>query len=418
MPTPGDRRHPTERQAGFRRALQLHTAGRLDAAAAAYRSILRRHPEACDCWCNLGAALRALGRHDDALDVLRQGARVCPDHVGLDHNLGNALARTGDVVGALERYRAVLARDPEHLGAAESSGKMLCRLERYDEAVDHCRAALQRHPDNASLYRILASALSKLRQLQAAAAAYRRAVALVPDSPDLRVAMYWGALRELGCYAEAERELRAAAARDAGSPDVLVALGDAQVSQGHLEAGMETCLAALAVDPDDHRARFQLARANFLAGRYAEAWPHYAWRRRFETWRKPGVFGRTWEGQPLDGQSILLYGEQGLGDVIQFVRYAPLIAQRSAEVFLYCPPPLVGLLRRLPDNVRVVPNDRPCPRTNWACSLMDIPGIWGTDVDSIPGGMWLPARPRAPAPAAAADAAASTRHRLGWQALI
>ena len=382
-------------QVGFRRALQLHTAGRLDAAAAAYRSILRRHPEACDCWCNLGAALRALGRHDDALDVLRQGARVCPDHVGLNHNLGNALARTGDVVGALERYRAVLARDPEHLGAAESSGKILCRLERYDEAVDHFRTALQRHPDNASLYRILASALSKLRQLQAAAAAYRRAVALAPDSPDLRVAMYWGALRELGCYAEAERELRAAAARDAGSPDVLVALGDAQVSQGHLEAGMETCLAALAVDPDDYRARFQLARANFLAGRYAEAWPHYAWRRRFETWRKPRVFGRTWKGQPLGGQSILLYGEQGLGDVIQFVRYAPLIAQRGAEVFLYCPPSLVGLLRRLPD-VRVVPNDRPCPRTNWACSLMDVPGVWGTDVGSIPGACaYLPARARA-----------------------
>ena len=207
--------------------------------------------------------------------------------------------------------------------------------------------------------------------------------------------MYWGALRELGCYSEAERELRAAAAQDANSPEVLVALGDAQISQGHLETGMETCVAALAVHPDNYRARFQLARANFLAGRYAAAWPHYASRRRFETWSKPRMSGRAWEGQKLDGQSILLYGEQGLGDVIQFARYAPLIAQRGAEVFLCCPPQLVRLLRRLPDTVRVVPSDRQCPRTDWACSLMDVPGVWGTDVASIPGDCpYLPAHAR------------------------
>ena len=91
-----------------------------------------------------------------------------------------------------------------------------------------------------------------------------------------------------------------------------------------------------------------------------------------------------WPG--AGGQSILLYGEQGLGDVIQFARYAPLVARRGAEVLLYCAPPLARLLRRLPDITDVVPSDRACPRTDWACSLMDVPAIWGTDRHSIPDG--------------------------------
>ena len=113
--------------------------------------------------------------------------------------------------------------------------------------------------------------------------------------------------------------------------------------------------------------------------------------------RRPprGVTDRVWRGQDLEGQSILLYREQGLGDAIQFARYAPLLARRGAEVLLSSPPVLVGLLRRLPAVAGVVSSDEPCPRTDWACSLLDVPGILKTDLESIPGDCpYLPARPR------------------------
>lgn len=71
------------------------------------------------------------------------------------------------------------------------------------------------------------------------------------------------------------------------------------------------------------------------------------------------------------------------------------MARRGTEVFLSCPPALVGLLRRLPGVAGVVSSDRPCPRTDWACSLLDLPGVWKTDLESIPGDCpYLPARPR------------------------
>ena len=366
-----------------RHAIQLHADGRLVEAVDSYRAILEQHPEMCACWSNLGMALRKLGRKEEGLQVLREGVRICPQVVELNYNLGNALSDADAHEEALKHYRAAFLRDPGHIKAAHACGAMLLQLERFGQAVDHYRAALDRHPDDAGLLHALGWALSNLRQMRAAAAAYRRAIALGPP-PSLYRTNLHQVLSALGCYEEDERELRAAAAAEPRSPAVLAALGQNLINQGRLEAGLACCNAALAIDAEHLDARLARALANFLAGRYAAAWPDFRWRRRRRTWRSMNVTGREWEGQDLDGQSILLYGEQGLGDVIQFARFAPVLARRGAEVSLYCAPRLVRLLQRLPVVHQVVPGDHPCPRTDWVCGLMDVPGVLGIDLDSIP----------------------------------
>ena len=359
----------TQRHAGqalaTQRALRLHVAGKLDAAVAAYRAVLKRHPKACDCWCNLGAALRALGRKRECLEALRQGVRVCPQHVGLNKNLGNALEDAGDQRGAWNHH---------------------------SQSVDRYQAALKMIPDSAELYNALGWAFFKLRQPEASASAHGRAVGLQPAAAAYRLDLA-RVLPVLGRHAENERQLRAATPQNA---DVLAALGHALVDQGRLDEGLSAANAALAIDSEHSGVRLARARANFLAGRYAAAWPDYAYRRSLQSRRlPPGVTDRAWGGQGVDGQSIVLYREQGLGDVIQFARYAPLVAQRGAEVVLCCPPALVGLLRRLPGVARVVPDDEPCPPADWSCSLMDLPGVLGTDLDAVPAECpFLPPRTR------------------------
>ncbi len=387
-----DAQPEAEARDAIRNAIRLHADGNLEAAVDAYRAILEQHPQAAACWSNLGVALRRLGRRDEGLEVLREGGRRCPGFADLAYNLANALTDAGDREGALERYRAVLARKPDHLPAAARAGEALLRLGRFDEAVEHHRVALDRHPDNAGLYHALGLALWSLGRAEPAAAAYRRALAIGPAPAVWRLNLH-RALAALGRYAEDERQLREAAAEHADSAGVLAALGQTLVSQGRLDAGVECFDAALAIDADHLDARLGRARANFLAGRYAAAWPDFRSRRRHRQWRPPSVAGRDWEGQDIAGRSILLYGEQGLGDVIQFVRYAPLVARRGARVLLYCPPRLVRLLERLPDVAEVVPADRPCPETDWICPLLDVPGAVGTDLDSIPGACpYLPSR--------------------------
>ena len=374
----------TDARRAFQRAIRLHTDGKLEAAVDAYRAILKQHPRAPACWSNLGKALRKLGRGAEALETLRRGTHLCPEAVDLNNDLGNALAEAGDEEAALERYRAVLARNPRHLNAAIACGQTLLRLERFEPAVAHLRAALRRHPDDVTLYHALGVALWKLRRAGPAAAAYRRALAIGAAPAVCHVNLHL-ALSHLGCHAEDERQLRDGLARHGDSPKLLAALGQCLMDQGRLDTGLEYCDAALAADPNHVDARLGRARANFLAGRYAAAWPDYRWRRHHSHWHSPDVTGRQWEGQDLDGRSILLHGEQGLGDVIQFVRYVPLLALRGARTLLYCPPPLAGLLRRLPDVAEVVSGDRPCPRADWICSLLDVPAILGADADAIPG---------------------------------
>ena len=384
-----------EANRAFQRAVRLHTGGRLEAAVEAYRAILKGYSGAPGCWSNLGAALYRLGRGDEALDALRQGVRACPESVDLHYELGNLLGETGDHEGALERHRAVFALDPRHRGAAESCGRILVRLERFEQAVDHCRTALRAHADHAPLYYVLGIALSKLDWPEAAASALGRAVALAPAASRYRTALYWFGLGKLGRYAEGERVLRGADARDAASPDVRTALANALSKQGRLEESAECCSAVLANDPDHLDARWNRAHGNFLAGRYAAAWPDYSWPLlRHRRSGAPRPTGRVWKGEDLRGQSIFLYSEQGLGDVIQFARYAPLLAQRGAEVLLGCPPRLTRLLERLPGVAQVIPTDRPRPRTDRDCLLLDVPGILGADLDSIPGRCpYLPSRP-------------------------
>ena len=347
---------PRELAAARRRALDLHVAGELDAAVAAYRAVLERYPRACDCWCNLGAVLRALGRRDEGLEALRKGLRVCPDHVALNRNLSNALEEAGDSEAAREHH---------------------------GQAVTRYQVALQRRPDDPELYGALGWSLWKLRRLEAAEAVYRRAIAIAPASTDHLLDL-GRVLAALGRYAENEQELRAAVARNPGSTGLRAALGQALMDLGRLEEGRACCRAVLAVDPDHRVARLARGRANFLAGRYAAAWlDRYRQVEGFD--RRPrGTSGREWAGQDLAGQSILLYGEQGLGDVIQYARYAPLMTRRGARVVLACKPPLVGLLRRLPDVAEVVAVDRPVPATDWHCSLLDVPAVLAEDVDAIP----------------------------------
>ena len=369
-------------RAAVRRAIQLHADGQLAAAIDAYRTILGRHPDACACWSNLGMALRELGRKDEGLEVLRQGVRVCPDVPEINYNLGNALVDAGDHDGAWKHYRTAFTCDPGHLKAACGAGAMLLRLERFEEAVDHYGAALRRHADDAVLHAGLGWALWHQRR-PVAASVLRRAVALDPASSDFRWRLHV-VLRWLGCYEEDEQQLRDGLAGDADSPALLAALAQSLVGQGRLDEALACCRTALAVDPGHENARLARGHANFLAGRYRAAWPdRYRLVKGID--RRPrGASGHQWAGQDLAGQSILLYGEQGLGDAIQYARYAPLVAERGARVVVACPPRLVGLLRRLAGLDSVVPANRSPPATDWHCSLLDVPAAWGHDVDSIP----------------------------------
>ena len=122
-----------------------------------------------------------------------------------------------------------------------------------------------------------------------------------------------------------------------------------------------------------------------LTGDYKNGWQEYEWRSRLPEMQQLMPFaGRAhWDGAALDGATILLYAEQGFGDAIQFVRYAPLVAERGGEVIVRCVPGLAALVGSMPGVSAVFSAGEP-PAFDVCCPLMSLPRIFGTTLDTVP----------------------------------
>ena len=244
---------------------------------------------------------------------------------------------------------------------------------------------LRRHPDKASLYYSLGLTLRNLRQLEAVVIAFQRAIALDPAPSVYRIKLHH-ALRQLGRYAEDERQLRAGLAREEDSPDLLAALAHSLIDQHRLDEAMACCRTALSVEPDYDEARMARSRTHFLAGRYRVAWPDRYCKVEGIDRRPKDATGRVWEGQDLDGKSILLYSEQGLGDVIQFgaIRATVGATRRGGIPLLSAtsgPPPAAAPQGRPGSSRRTAR----APGPTGSARSWDVPGVLGTDLDSILG---------------------------------
>jgi hypothetical protein len=162
--------------------------------------------------------------------------------------------------------------------------------------------------------------------------------------------------------------------------NLAVALRD----RGELDRA-ERCFAkVLEIDPKDAEAHMNLGFFLLRRGDFETGWAHYEWRWRTKQFRPRHFAAPQWDGRLLEGRSLLLYAEQGLGDTIQFVRYAPLVQQRGCRVILECQPPLRALLSRCIGIDHLVAKDEDLPPFDCHCPLLSLPGLLGTHAGNIP----------------------------------
>jgi hypothetical protein len=225
---------------------------------------------------------------------------------------------------------------------------------------------------------------------------------------------------EAGRTDEAMPLLKLALQSGADDPYFLYALGNCQFKAGDYAEAAIALTTATRMDPMRAEAFNDLAAALFVLGRDAEALAclrrslvirpdlpeaqetDAIWLLRYgrfhEGWRKYEARFRTranqqlwrafpqpvWKGEPLQGRTILLHAEQGLGDALQFVRYAPLVAARGGQVIVEVYAEVSPLLMQLPAGIRVVHAGSPLPHFDVHCSLLSLPMVFDTDLDSIP----------------------------------
>jgi tetratricopeptide (TPR) repeat protein len=354
---------PTPPADRLQRALALHRAGRLDEAARLYARVLERSPGSADALHLLGALHLDARRPAEALPLLQRAASLAPSVSAFHATLGRALAALGRPADAVEAYSRALELRP---GAAEvhaHAADAYAALRRWDPAVEHGRRAYQAFPGTA--------ALPFAQILTAAGLAAHRAGAL-----DDAEALYREAIAVRPAAFEGHNNL-ANLLKDR-------ALAGAAPDGGLLDAAEAEYRAALACAPGEAELHHNLALLLLLRGRLREGFAEYEWRERTREFTKVDVPQPLWQGEPMAGGTLLVHGEQGLGDTLQFARYLPLAAERCRRVALACHKPLVALLARSFPGVEVMPAPGPVPLFERRTAVMSLARIAGTELDTIP----------------------------------
>jgi tetratricopeptide (TPR) repeat protein len=357
--------------------------GNAKEACEGYKQALRLRPESADLHCGLGVALAESRRLEEAITHFRQAIQARPGHAPAHLNLGVALAQQGKPQEAIGSLEEALRKNPKYADAHYNLGNVLRDLRRKEEAVEHYRQAIALRPGHVGAYNNLGLTLTEMGKHAAAMVFLQQATRLDPKGKEafnnlgLACAGLGDFQKAVECYEEA-------LCLDAAYPEAHANLGSAYQEQGRLEEALACYEVALWLEPGRASAQYNRALSWLKAGNYEKGWPAYEWR-----WRRPTMPPRPfqqprWDGSSLEGKTILLWCEQGLGDTIQFVRYAKLVQERGGKVVLECPGSLVDLLATCPGVERAVAEGEALPEFDMQAPLMSLPGLVGTTLETVP----------------------------------
>lgn len=252
-------------------------------------------------------------------------------------------------------------------------------------AIEQLNKILVYQPDNPAVWFNLGRAYYEHKRFDESEKFYRQALELRPESPAIWFCL-GQALLKRKAYNEAESYLRKAHGQLPESVDILRALGSALVELDNVPEAFICCRKILALEPGNAVATFNMAYLQLRNGDFASGFANFEARLAVEKFRIDvrRYSQPRWDGSSLDGKSILVFGEQGMGDVVQFCRYIPLLAERGARIVLEVDPPLVQLLARLPGVTQVVAKSKASPHTDCYVQLLSLPYLCGTTLETVP----------------------------------
>jgi tetratricopeptide (TPR) repeat protein len=390
---------------------------RFDEALASYDRALAIRPKYGEALSNRGTALLELGRFEAAITNFEQSLALTPDDASTLFRHAAALSQLNRDGEALASLHHALAVKPDLLEALELRGGMLVKLGRFDEALSSFDRALGIKPNRAAALANRGLALTELKRLDEALASYEKAIALKRNFPEVHNNRGI-ALQQLGQYEEAVASLDEAIALKPDYADAYNNRGNALREIGRVEEALASYERAIACRPNYFEAfsnrgnaladlglsdsalasydrsieiccehadhRFNRSLLLLRLGRFGEGWREYEWRRKKKDWSEPQYGVPKWSGESLSGKHVVLHCEQGLGDSIQFARFAQTIVRRGARVTVAAPANLVALLERLEGDITIISDGAELQEVNLQLPLMSVPFVLGLEEGDIP----------------------------------
>ncbi|MEG4317755.1 MULTISPECIES: tetratricopeptide repeat protein [unclassified Microcoleus] len=359
-------------------------------AVSCYEQAIQVNPNCAVAYLNLGIVLEEQGEeaganYDRAIANYSRAIDLDPNYVDALHNLGYASIRQGRVADAIAYYDRAMALQPDLAETAIALGSSLQEQEKLDEALAVCQQAIQRLPAHAGARCNLGIVLHKQGKIQDAIACYQQALSLKPDFPEA-LNNLGKAFESAGNMAEAIDCYRRAIELKPGYINPLNSLAKVLHDRGQF-AGAVTCYSqAVTFNVTHPESHLNLGLALLLSGDFQRGFSEYEWRllvkeKQFPTYnfQQP-----IWDGKDLEGKTILLCPEQGLGDAIQLIRYADLVKQKGGRVIVWCLPHLQRLFAQVSGIDELIINPEDAPDFQVRAQLMSLPHLLGTTLETIP----------------------------------
>jgi Flp pilus assembly protein TadD len=376
-------------------ALICFNAGQFDHAIEWATRAIRLDPRP-DYLTTLGTALLNAGRPGDAVNVFDKAVRLRPDDAGLWSDLGDALVVVGRASEAALCFKRTLDLDPNRANAAFKAGGILREIGRFDEALAFFDTSMRLQPEHSPTLELRALTLDALGRHEEALHDNLRADELEANNPSVLNSIGYD-LMQLGRHAEAlqwfDRVLGI-------QPDFVRAVHNKALSLFQLNRFDEARAVferLKQLDGNNPEAIWDFALLQMLTGDFEAGW-----RGREARFNLPSVtvrypnFGQPrWHGdEPLDGKTVLLYADEGIGDSIQFARYAPMVAARGARVVLVVESAIRPLLSGLNGVAECLSKSDPLPAFDFHCPMSSLPLAFQTRLDTIPAATsYLPPPP-------------------------
>ena len=365
----------------------LHALGRIEEAIACFERVLAFSPGYAEAHCNLGVSLKAAGRREEAVSRYTEALRIDPRRAETHNNLGDILRDLGRHEEAAGHCRSAIALRPGYAEAHNNLGNALQALDRHEDAIVSYKSAVKLRPDFADAYSNIGNSLQALHRPAEAVASFEKALSLDPDSANA----HYNLGRVLNTLERFEPAIVHYEKALAIKPDHVAALfncGNALRYLNRIDEALARFKSAQSIEPDYAEAHWNESLARLLIGDFDSGFEKYEWRwkmkesetsiRRFP---QPLWLGDT----DVEGATILLHAEQGLGDTIQFCRYAEMVASLGAKVILEVQPRLKSLAATLRGVQQVLARGETLPGFDLHCPILSLPLALGTRLETIPG---------------------------------
>ena len=346
---------------------------------------IKLKPDVAEAYVNLGNAQMELNRPAEALVNFDKAIALKPNFSEAYNNLGNAFMDLGRPAEALPNFDRAIACRADYAEAHANRGAALMELGRPEDALASLDRAIAFKPDYATAHGNRGVVLMTLNRPEEALASYDRSIALKPDVATVH-SNRGTALRDLGRPQEGLASCNRAIGLDPNFAAGYLNLGNTLRDLKLMTDAQTAYNKAIALKPDYADAYWNQSLLLLSRGDFEQGWKLFEWRWKSVLQDLKREFPQPlWlGGEPLAGKAIFLYGEQGLGDSIQFCRYAKMVADLGARVILEVPKPLVSLLCGLAGVSELVEWGAPLPAFDFQCPLLSLPLAFNTTVSTIP----------------------------------